>query len=107
MFDLILVAIWGHISDEIAKAAGEQLISVLNKIRNDCTARWQAIGMFKYILSSIDYPWEIKYHSVELLLCMMEGINSGESSDNHTDFSSFMANLFSALQVVFSYFLEV
>nr|XP_010913381.1 aberrant root formation protein 4 isoform X2 [Elaeis guineensis] len=95
-----LAVIWGHISDEIAKAAGEQLISVLNKIRNDRTVRWQAIGMFKYILSSIDYPWEIKSHSVELLLCMMEGINSEESSDNHTDFSCFMPSLFSSLQAV-------
>lgn len=103
---MILIVIWGHISDEIAKAAGEQLMSVLNKIRNDCTVRWRAIGMFTYILSSIDYPWEIKSHSVELLLHMMEGINSEESSDNHTDFSSFMPSLFSALQVVFSYFLE-
>ncbi|XP_008802004.1 aberrant root formation protein 4 isoform X2 [Phoenix dactylifera] len=95
-----LAVIWGHISDEIANAAGEQLISVLNKIRNDCTVRWRAIGMFKYILSSIDYPWEIKSHGVELLLCMMEGINSEVSSDNHTDFSSFMPSLFSALQAV-------
>ncbi|EHA8588165.1 aberrant root formation protein 4 [Cocos nucifera] len=95
-----LAVIWGHVSDEIAKAAGEQLISVLNKIRNDSTVRWQAIGMFKYILSSIDYPWEIKSHSVELLLYMMEGINSEESSDNHTDFSCFMPSLFSALQAV-------
>lgn len=98
---------WGHIFEEVAKAAGEEIIAALNILQNDNAKRWQAIGMFKHVLASIDYTWEIKLQCIELLSSILDGGNSDESSGDEIQFSSFMTTIFAALQVCFlSFFLN-
>ncbi|THU63714.1 hypothetical protein C4D60_Mb01t18750 [Musa balbisiana] len=96
-----LAVIWGYINNEVAKAAGDQLTAVLDKIRSNRSERWQVIGMLKPILSSIDYSWEIKYHCIDLLASIMDGTNTEEhNDDNDIDFSSVMPSLFTTLQAI-------
>ncbi|XP_020103590.1 aberrant root formation protein 4 isoform X1 [Ananas comosus] len=95
-----LAVVWGHISDDIAETAGEQLKSVLREIQNNQTARWQAIGTLKYALSSNDYPWELKSNTIDLLLSIMDGCNTEGSDDNYLDFSGFVPSLFVTLQAI-------
>ncbi|XP_065007733.1 aberrant root formation protein 4-like [Musa acuminata AAA Group] len=96
-----LAVIWGYINNEVAKAAGDQLTAVLDKIRSNRSERWQVIGMLKPILSSIDYSWEIKYHCIDLLGSIMDGTNTEErNDDNDIDFSSVMPSLFTTLQAI-------
>ncbi|KAK8970495.1 Aberrant root formation protein 4 [Platanthera guangdongensis] len=94
-----LTVMWCHISDEVVNATGEQLDVVLSKIREARFRRWQAIGMFKLTLSSIDYPWNIKSHGIDLLVSMFDGIIY-EEDDSGDDFSSFLPNLFSSLMAI-------
>lgn len=94
-----LTVIWCHISDEVVKATGKQLDDVISKIRKDRFRRWQATGMFKHTLSSIDYPWNIKSHGIDVLLSMFDGIIY-EEDDSGDDFSSFLPNLFSSLMAI-------
>lgn len=91
--------VWGHICDDIAKTAGEQLKSVLREVQNNQTARWQAIGTLKYALSSNDYPWELKSNTIDLLLSITDGCNTEGSDDDYLDFSGFVPSLFVTLQV--------
>ncbi|KAK8938697.1 Aberrant root formation protein 4 [Platanthera zijinensis] len=75
------------------------LLTGLSKIQEARFRRWQAIGMFKHTLSSIDYPWNIKSHGIDLLLSMFDGIIY-EEDDSGVDFSSFLPNLFSSLMAI-------
>ncbi|OAY85558.1 Aberrant root formation protein 4 [Ananas comosus] len=95
-----LAVVWGHITDDIAKTAGEQLKSVLREIQNNQTARWQAIGTLKYALSSNDYPWELKSNTIDLLLSITDGCNTEGSDDDYLDFSGFVPSLFVTLQAI-------
>ncbi|XP_077238027.1 aberrant root formation protein isoform X2 [Tasmannia lanceolata] len=95
-----LAVIWGHISDEVAKAAGENLTTVKDQLRSSQTKRWQAISMLGYVLSSIDQPWELKYHGIDLLLSIMDGDISQKFDGDHIDCSSDMPSLFTSLQAV-------
>jgi len=95
--------IWGHISAEVEEAAVEQLDIVISKIRQDCFRRWQAIGMFKHILISIDYPWIIKSHCMDVLLSMIDGIIPEEHIGSDDDFSAILPNLFTTLMVTFPF----
>ncbi|XP_072969687.1 aberrant root formation protein 4 isoform X1 [Typha angustifolia] len=95
-----LAVIWGYASDDIAKSAGEQLEFVLKKIQNICIERWQAVGMLKRALASIDYPWEIKSKTIELLLSIMDRDRSEESDDDSIDFSPFAPSHFITLQAI-------
>lgn len=61
------------------------------------TERWQAIGMFRHILSFAGLSWKLKKHAIDFLLC----INGSESLDGEqSDYISYMPSLFAALQVV-------
>ena len=95
----VISVIWGLISDKVADAAGQQLDTTLNRIRDDISRRWQAVGMLKSILPSIHYPWEIKSHSIELLLSIMDGYDPKESDDSSVDLSSFTPSIFAVLKV--------
>nr|CAD1840159.1 unnamed protein product [Ananas comosus var. bracteatus] len=95
-----LAVVWGHITDDIAKTAGEQLKSVLREIQNNQTARWQAIGTLKYALSSNDYPWELKSNTIDLLLSITDGCNTEGSDDDYLDFSGFVPSLLFTLQAI-------
>lgn len=91
--------IWGLISDEATEAAGQQLDAAFNGIRHDFSRRWQALDMLKSILSSIHYPCEIKSHSIELILHIMDGSDAKESNNQSVDFSTFTPSIFAVLKV--------
>lgn len=61
------------------------------------TERWQAIGMFRHILTFPALSWKLKKHAIDFLLC----INGSENfDDKQSDYVSYMPSLFAALQVV-------
>lgn len=93
-----LAVIWGHVSEEVAKAAGEHAMATLNKIRDDRHGRWKALGSLKSLLPSVDYPWVVKSHSIDLILSMTDGTNPVESNEVPIDFSSLMPSIFAVLK---------
>ncbi|XXG58970.1 hypothetical protein AAC387_Pa04g1144 [Persea americana] len=95
-----LAVIWGHISNEVAKATGEDLIVVKDKLKHSQTERWQAIGMLKYVLSAVDQSWELKSHAIDFLLSILDENVPRQCNENHLDFSSYVPGLFSALQAL-------
>ncbi|KAL5853158.1 hypothetical protein ACOSQ3_008276 [Xanthoceras sorbifolium] len=95
-----LSVIWGHIADEAAQAAKEDMTAVKGELRSNQTKRWEAIGMLKHVLSSGSLPWEMKKHAITFLLHITDGNISQKYDGDHTDCSSYMPSLFSALQAV-------
>lgn len=93
----IFSVIWGHVSEEVAHAAKEDLVAIKDELRNNQIKRWQAIGMLKHVLSFVNLPWELKEHTINFLLCITDGGICGNHDDEH---SEYMPNLFSALQVL-------
>ncbi|CAI0416544.1 unnamed protein product [Linum tenue] len=97
-----LSVIWGHISNEIAEQAGENMSALKDKLQHNQVQRWEAIGMLKHIFSSVILPWDIKRHTVEFLL----GITNGSFTPNcHndepiTDCSIYMPSLFATAQAI-------
>ncbi|KAK9102109.1 hypothetical protein Sjap_019363 [Stephania japonica] len=95
-----LSVVWGHISDEVMKAAEEDLAVVIDNLRNSQTGRWEAVGMIKYVLSSIDQPWELKKQAIDLLLSVTDGKTSQKYNYEHADCSIYLPSLFSAAQAI-------
>ncbi|XP_061363892.1 aberrant root formation protein 4 isoform X2 [Gastrolobium bilobum] len=95
-----LSVIWGHASKEVAHTAKEDLVAIKDELRNNQTKRWQAIGTLKHVLSFVNLPWELKKHTINFLLCITDGAIPGNYDDEHSEWSSYMPNLFSALQAV-------
>lgn len=95
-----LSVIWGHIYDAAVVAAKEDLISVKDELKNNRTKRWQAIGMLKDVLASVNLPWQLKKHTIEFLLCIIDGNILQKYDDEHADWSSYMPSIFVALQAV-------
>ncbi|CAA7398019.1 unnamed protein product [Spirodela intermedia] len=92
--------LWGSISEEVAKAAGELVVTLLDELRTSPTKRWQAVGMLKHLLSSTDYSWKIKAHSVELLLNIMDATVDEEQDNDCTERSFLIPSIFAALQAL-------
>uniref|UniRef100_A0A1D1XG73 Aberrant root formation protein 4 n=1 Tax=Anthurium amnicola TaxID=1678845 RepID=A0A1D1XG73_9ARAE len=95
-----LAVLWGSLSDEVAKAAGEQLETVVDELRRDRTKRWQAVGMLKYVFWSTKYPWKIQAQSIEFLSSIMDGIIREEYGDDCTGKSFLIPRIFTALQAL-------
>ncbi|KAK1287416.1 Aberrant root formation protein 4 [Acorus calamus] len=95
-----LAVIWAYISPEVVKAAMEDMENLKYNLQKSRTKRWQALGILRYLLSSIDQPWKFKHHCIEFLSSNMYGSICPESSVDHVDFSSFMPSLYSTLQAV-------
>lgn len=95
-----LSVICGHISDAAVMAATEDLISVKDDLKSDQTKRWQAIGMLKHVLASGNLPWQLKKHTINFLLCIIDGNISRKNDVEHTNCSSYMPSLFAALQAI-------
>ncbi|XP_022131885.1 aberrant root formation protein 4 isoform X1 [Momordica charantia] len=92
-----LSVIWGDISEEVAQAAEEKMSVLKDELATKQTERWQAIGMFRHILSFAGLSWKLKKHAIDFLLC----INGSESLDGEqSDYISYMPSLFAALQAV-------
>ncbi|XP_038897736.1 aberrant root formation protein 4 [Benincasa hispida] len=92
-----LSVLWGFISEEVAQAAEEKMSALKDKLTTKQTERWQAIGMFRHILSFAALSWKLKKHAIDFLLW----INGSESlDDKQSDYISYMPSLFAALQAV-------
>ncbi|XP_027331987.1 aberrant root formation protein 4 isoform X2 [Abrus precatorius] len=95
-----LSVVWGHVSEEVALTAKEDLIALKDELRNIQIKRWQAIGTLKHVLSFVNLPWELKKHAIDFLLCITDGGVSRNYNDELSEWSSCMPSLFSALQAV-------
>ncbi|KAJ6383034.1 hypothetical protein OIU77_031457 [Salix suchowensis] len=92
--------IWGHISVNVARAAGGDVSSVKDELLSNQTERWQAVGMLKHIFSFVDFTWELKKHAIDFLLCITDGNIARNYNDKDTDCSIYMPNLYAALQAI-------
>ncbi|RYR03973.1 hypothetical protein Ahy_B06g083467 isoform G [Arachis hypogaea] len=95
-----LSVVWGLVSEEVAHATKESLVAIKDDLHNNQTKRWQAIGTLKHVLSFVNLPWELKKHTINFLLCITDGCVSGEYLGEHSEWSSYMPNIFTALQVL-------
>ncbi|XP_027940027.1 aberrant root formation protein 4 isoform X2 [Vigna unguiculata] len=95
-----LSVIWGLVSEEVAYTAKENLTAIKDELCNNQTKRWQAIGTLKQVLSFVNLPWELKKHAIDFLLCITDGSISRNCNEEHSEWSSYMPSLFSALQAV-------
>nr|AMK47960.1 putative aberrant root formation protein [Lupinus angustifolius] len=86
--------------EEVARTAKEDLVAIKDELCNNLTERWQAIGTLRHVLSFVNFPWELKKHTIEFLLCITVGGISGNNDDKHVEWSSYMPTLFAALQAV-------
>ncbi|PIA45960.1 hypothetical protein AQUCO_01600305v1 [Aquilegia coerulea] len=95
-----IAVVWGMISDDVAKAADEDLTVVKENLRNSQAKRWQTVGMVKYLLASIHQPWKVKEDAVDFLLCIMESNTSPKNGNENADCSSYVPSLYSAVQAI-------
>ncbi|CAL1374981.1 unnamed protein product [Linum trigynum] len=97
-----LSVIWGHISNEIAEQAGENMSALKDKLQHNQVQRWEAIGMLKHIFSSVILPWDIKRHTVEFLLGITHGCFTPNCHNDEpiTDCSIYMPSLFATAQAI-------
>ena len=80
-----LVVVWTSMHDDMSKYAGAEFESALKEVQDNCIRKWEAINMFRYVLSSVNYSWAIKSHSLDLLLTLVDDKCSEETND-HVDF---------------------
>ncbi|XP_030506499.2 aberrant root formation protein 4 [Cannabis sativa] len=92
--------IWGHISEVVVTAAKEDLGALHVELQDDHMKRWEAIGMLRHILSYLLVPWELKKCAINILICITDANNSQRCDEEQTDCTSYMPNLYSALQAV-------
>ncbi|KAG0464008.1 hypothetical protein HPP92_020077 [Vanilla planifolia] len=95
-----LAVIWGLITGNVSNATEEKLEVVFGDIQHDRSKIWQAVGTFKHVLTSIEYPWIIKSYGIDLLLNVMDGNFSEDYNGLDEDFSSLMPNLFASLKAL-------
>lgn len=92
-------------SNTVAQSAEEDLTVLKDALQSNQTKRWQAVGMLKHIFSSANLPWELKKHTINFLLWIMDGNLSEKCNDEVADCSSYVPGLFASLQVVACYIL--
>lgn len=97
---VIELVIWGHILDGVAQEAEEDVTAVKDILRSNQLKRWETLGMLRHIFAFPNLPWDLKKQAVNFLLSITDGQSSPLCDDEHTDFSSYMPNIFAALQVV-------
>jgi uncharacterized DUF497 family protein len=56
--------VWGHVSEEVAHAAKEDITAVKDELHKYQIKRWHAIGTLKHALSFVSLPWELKKHTI-------------------------------------------
>ncbi|XP_059658221.1 aberrant root formation protein 4 isoform X2 [Cornus florida] len=95
-----LAVIWGHMSNEVAQAADDDLASVKDELCRDQTKRWQAIKMLKHILSWVELRWDLKSHAIIFLLYILNGNVPHKYNSAHVDDSVHMLGLFASLQAI-------
>ncbi|XP_051207239.1 aberrant root formation protein 4 isoform X2 [Lolium perenne] len=55
-----LVVMWTSVHDDMSKYAGAELESALKRVQDDYIMKWKSITTFRYVLSSVNYPWAIE-----------------------------------------------
>ncbi|XP_059305246.1 aberrant root formation protein 4 [Lycium ferocissimum] len=95
-----LAVIWVYKSNETSAAADADFEAVKNELQMNQTKRWLAIGMLKYVFSSVDLSWELKAHALDFLLCIMDGCVHQEIQNDNMDHSTYMPTLYTALQAI-------
>lgn len=93
-----LTVVWASIHDDMSKYAGAELESALKQVQDDYMRKWEAINMFRYVLPSVNYPWVIKSHSIDLLLTLVDDMCS-EETNSHVDFP-YSTQCFATLKVM-------
>ncbi|KNA17138.1 hypothetical protein SOVF_082920 [Spinacia oleracea] len=97
----VLSVIWGHISDEVAEAAGQDVSVLKRELRTSQSRRWSAVGMMKYIFSLGELPWVLKKHASDFLLVITE--NSDQQDMNEDMICSFLTpSLITTMQAILS-----
>jgi len=91
---------WGHVSEEVAHAAKEDIIAVKDELCNNQIKRWQAIGTLTHVLSFSMLTWALKKHTINFLISITDGDIRRNWDGEHSQWSSYMPNLLSALQVL-------
>ncbi|KAL6839152.1 hypothetical protein ACP4OV_031043 [Aristida adscensionis] len=95
----MLAVVWTFMYDDMTKYAGAELELALEEIQDNYMNKWEAITMLKYVLSSINYPWIIKSHSINLLLTLAHE-NDIEEITDHVDFTFWTPRIFATLKAI-------
>ncbi|XP_047065610.1 aberrant root formation protein 4 [Lolium rigidum] len=93
-----LVVMWISVHDDMSKYAGAELESALKQVQDDYIMKWKSITTFRYVLSSVNYPWVIKSHSIDLLLTLVDD-NCSEETNSHVDFP-YSTQFFATLKAI-------
>ncbi|XBI35970.1 hypothetical protein VPH35_121565 [Triticum aestivum] len=93
-----LTVVWTSMHDDMSKYAGAEFESALKEVQDNCIRKWEAINMFRYVLSSVNYSWAIKSHSLDLLLTLVDDKCSEETND-HVDFP-YSTQIFATLKAI-------
>jgi hypothetical protein len=92
--------VWGHVSEEVAHAAKEDITAVKGELYKYQIKRWHAIGTLKHALSFVSLPWVLKKHTINFLLCITDGDICGNCDDKNSQWPSYLPNISTALQVL-------
>jgi hypothetical protein len=92
---------WTSVHDDMSKYAGAELESALKRVQDDYIMKWKSITTFRYVLSSVNYPWVIKSHSIDLLLTLVDD-NCSEETNSHVDFP-YSTQFFATLKVILAH----
>ncbi|VAI71142.1 unnamed protein product [Triticum turgidum subsp. durum] len=93
-----LVVVWTSMHDDMSKYAGAEFESALKEVQDNCIRKWEAINMFRYVLSSVNYSWAIKSHSLDLLLTLVDD-KCSEETNYHVDFP-YSTQIFATLKAI-------
>ncbi|KAK9050338.1 hypothetical protein SSX86_030693 [Deinandra increscens subsp. villosa] len=95
-----LTVLWGDLSNEVDDATKQDLEAVKLELFKNQTKRWEAVGILKHIFASINLPWELKRHAIDLLFSIMEGIDFQQAHDTPLDSSVYIPSLYASLQAI-------
>ncbi|KAK1407885.1 hypothetical protein QVD17_39512 [Tagetes erecta] len=95
-----LTVLWVDLSNEVGDATKQDLKAVKDELVKNQTKRWEALGVLKRIFASINLPWELKRHAIDLLFCIMEGVGTQNEHDASLDYSVNMPSLYASLQAI-------
>ncbi|XP_071918222.1 aberrant root formation protein 4-like isoform X1 [Coffea arabica] len=95
-----ILVIWGYKSNEVALAAGADLVALKDELQSSRIKRWHAVGMLKHVLLCLYLPLELKKDAINFLLSIMHAKLSQMPNDENEDYSTYMPTLCSALQAI-------
>lgn len=90
--------IWAYISYETAQDTKECFDAFIQKFRSSQTTRWQALGMLSFVIDSMDQSWEIKDHTLDFLLHVIDE-ETLQSCDKEESLC-YLISIFNTMQVI-------